>query len=456
MTPDDFSATSSISSTTSASHNVSPPAAPAPACSAHYYDYKLCDDRQQYQNQNQNENQQQQVPPHSHHHDDKPPCASANPLHQQQQQQQQHCELADSLVYTASMIIESIWLARPPSNSPPATATATATAGAALASASVSTSSSPTPAPCAASPSPALAPLTRVIHELLRRSRTSCSTFQLSLLYLIKLRNALLLAQRSSTPSASTPFSSCDDATSAAPLRCGRRMFLAALILSNKYLQDKNYSMKAWAKICGLDAAELCANERLFLRAVGYDLFVQQAQWAKWSSTINRRVEMVREVRAQRASKEREEMEKIREVREKMVRGWLQGVSTEAAPVETLPSRSSSLAEQVEGATAAAVNAPHHYGPAATTTLKRSRSALLPPQTFPSTTVPKGLDDLLLTRSASPPVGVKLPPGVIADAWAGLPSPSSSFDTDRMTSTTPRGGMATALPAPKRRRTALV
>ncbi|KAI8590785.1 hypothetical protein BDZ88DRAFT_414010 [Geranomyces variabilis] len=356
------------------------------------------------------------------------------------------------------MIIESIWLARPPSHSPPATATATATAGTASAFASSSTSPSPTPAaaPCAASPSPALAPLTRVIHELLRRSRTSCSTFQLSLLYLIKLRNALLLAQRSSTPSSSTPFSSCDDATSAAPLRCGRRMFLAALILANKYLQDKNYSMKAWAKICGLDAAELCANERLFLRAVGYDLFVQQAQWAKWSSTINRRVEMVREVRAQRASKEREEMVKIREVRESMVRGWLQGVSNDAASVETLPSPSSLLAEQVEGATAAAVNAPHHYGPAATTTLKRSRSALLPPQTSSSTTVSKGLDDLLLTRSASPPVGAKLPPGVIADAWAGLPSPSSSFDTDRMTSTTPRGGMAIALPAPKRRRTALV
>ncbi|KAJ3151375.1 hypothetical protein HDU89_002214 [Geranomyces variabilis] len=459
MTPDDFSATSSISSTTSASHNVSPPAAPAPACSAHYYDYKLCDDRQQYQNQIQKQNQQQQVPPHSHHHHDKPPYASANPLHQQQQQQ--HCdasnpELADSLVFTASMIIESIWLARPPSNSPPATATATA--GAASASASSSTSSSPTPAaaPCAASPSPALAPLTRVIHELLRRSRTSCSTFQLSLLYLIKLRNALLLAQRSSTPSSSTPFSSCDGATSAAPLRCGRRMFLAALILANKYLQDKNYSMKAWAKICGLDAAELCANERLFLRAVGYDLFVQQAQWAKWSSTINRRVELVREVRAQRASKEREEMVKIREVRERMVRGWLQDVSTEANSAQTLPSPSPSLAEQVEGATAAAVNAPHHYGPAATTTLKRSRSALLPPQTSSSTTVPKNLDDLHLTRSASPPVGAKLPPGVIADAWAGLPSPSSSIDTDRMTSTTPRGGMAIALPAPKRRRTALV
>ncbi|KAJ3181235.1 hypothetical protein HDU87_001364 [Geranomyces variabilis] len=219
-------------------------------------------------------------------------------------------------------------------------------------------------------------------------------------------------------------------------------MFLAALILANKYLQDKNYSMKAWAKICGLDAAELCANERLFLRAVGYDLFVQQAQWAKWSSTINRRVEMVREVRAERANREREEMCKIREVREKMVRGWLQGVSTETAP--------SSLAEQVEGATAAAVNAPHHFGPAATT-LKRSRSALLPPAP-PSTMVPVS-DDLLLARSASPPVGVKLPPGAIADAWAGLPSPSSSFEADSMTT---RGRMAIAQPAPKRRRTAPV
>ncbi|KAI8915282.1 hypothetical protein DFJ77DRAFT_418256, partial [Powellomyces hirtus] len=130
------------------------------------------------------------------------------------------------------------------------------------------------------------------IQELLRRSRTSCSTFQLSLLYLIKLRNALLIKGAPSCPATGATPSPSSSAISlpnqrpsipvSSPIRCGRRMFLAALILANKYLQDKNYSMKAWAKICGLDAAELCANERLFLSCINYELFVPQHTWAKW------------------------------------------------------------------------------------------------------------------------------------------------------------------------------
>jgi hypothetical protein len=35
--------------------------------------------------------------------------------------------------------------------------------------------------------------------------------------------------------------------------QCGRRMFLAALILSSKSLQDRNYSARAWSKISGLN-----------------------------------------------------------------------------------------------------------------------------------------------------------------------------------------------------------
>ncbi|CAJ0829500.1 3967_t:CDS:2 [Entrophospora sp. SA101] len=39
------------------------------------------------------------------------------------------------------------------------------------------------------------------------------------------------------------------------PATCGRRMFLASLIIASKYLQDKNYSNTAWSKICGLQTS---------------------------------------------------------------------------------------------------------------------------------------------------------------------------------------------------------
>ncbi|CAJ0924033.1 3075_t:CDS:2 [Entrophospora sp. SA101] len=41
------------------------------------------------------------------------------------------------------------------------------------------------------------------------------------------------------------------------PATCGRRMFLASLIIASKYLQDKNYSNTAWSKICGLQVEEI-------------------------------------------------------------------------------------------------------------------------------------------------------------------------------------------------------
>jgi len=36
------------------------------------------------------------------------------------------------------------------------------------------------------------------------------------------------------------------------PLLCPRRTFLAALILASKFIQDKCYSNRAWAKLSGL------------------------------------------------------------------------------------------------------------------------------------------------------------------------------------------------------------
>ncbi|ORZ37931.1 hypothetical protein BCR44DRAFT_1375406, partial [Catenaria anguillulae PL171] len=117
-------------------------------------------------------------------------------------------------------------------------------------------------------------PLPTFIAEILRRSKSSFSTLQLALFYLFN----------------SAPDPSASSSGGAPGVRslatCGRRLFLAALILAAKYLQDKNYSNKAWAKISGLTALEINRNEREFLDTMDYGLFVSAAKFARWSALL--------------------------------------------------------------------------------------------------------------------------------------------------------------------------
>ncbi|OAQ29594.1 hypothetical protein K457DRAFT_57590, partial [Linnemannia elongata AG-77] len=101
-------------------------------------------------------------------------------------------------------------------------------------------------------------PLHIFVKETLRRSRTTLSTLQLALYYIYKIRNQ------------------------SEPVGCGRRMFLAALILASKFQQDRTYSNKAWSKISGLPVAEINLNEITFLTLIDYRLFVSQAVFQKW------------------------------------------------------------------------------------------------------------------------------------------------------------------------------
>ncbi|CAO3569360.1 unnamed protein product [Mortierella alpina] len=66
------------------------------------------------------------------------------------------------------------------------------------------------------------------------------------------------------------------------PVGCGRRMFLAALILASKFQQDRTYSNKAWSKISGLPVSEINLNEITFLALIDYRLFVSQPVFQKW------------------------------------------------------------------------------------------------------------------------------------------------------------------------------
>ncbi|PWY83536.1 hypothetical protein BO70DRAFT_403795 [Aspergillus heteromorphus CBS 117.55] len=121
-------------------------------------------------------------------------------------------------------------------------------------------------------------PLRTFIQETLRRSRTSYSTLQVALYYLIKIK----------------PHVPSHDLTQDQPrgkpvcraMQCGRRMFLAALILASKYLQDRNYSARAWSKISGLNTIEINQNELMFLEAVSWRLHIPEALFQRWTDIV--------------------------------------------------------------------------------------------------------------------------------------------------------------------------
>ena len=64
-------------------------------------------------------------------------------------------------------------------------------------------------------------------------------------------------------------------------------MFLIALIIASKYLQDKNYSLKAWSKISGLTVREIRAAEVTFLKAINWDPHVTNVMFQRWTETVS-------------------------------------------------------------------------------------------------------------------------------------------------------------------------
>ncbi|KWU46978.1 hypothetical protein RHOSPDRAFT_14383, partial [Rhodotorula sp. JG-1b] len=118
-------------------------------------------------------------------------------------------------------------------------------------------------------------PLQNFVKEVLRRSRTSCSTLQLALYYLHKSRRGIRDARFTALVTAQN-----------SPVLCGRRMFLAALISASKYLQDRNYSNRAWAKISGLPVGEINGNERAFLKVVDFKLHLPAEEFQRWTERL--------------------------------------------------------------------------------------------------------------------------------------------------------------------------
>ncbi|KAK1825095.1 PHO85 cyclin-5 [Friedmanniomyces endolithicus] len=121
-------------------------------------------------------------------------------------------------------------------------------------------------------------PLRIYIEETLRRSRTSYSTLQVALYYLVLIKafvpkNDFTMEQEMDCPASRA-------------LMCGRRMFLSALILASKYLQDRNYSAKAWSKMSGLPVNEINTNERTFLGKVCWKLHIPEPIFKRWTDVV--------------------------------------------------------------------------------------------------------------------------------------------------------------------------
>lgn len=103
---------------------------------------------------------------------------------------------------------------------------------------------------------------TDFIREILKRSRATYSMLQLALFYIFRIKKT----------------------NQAVP--CIRRMFLAALIIASKYLNDKNYKNKAWAKITSLTVHEINNTEIVFLKLIDYQLYVSKPLYDKWVSLL--------------------------------------------------------------------------------------------------------------------------------------------------------------------------
>ncbi|CAG8663423.1 6511_t:CDS:2 [Dentiscutata erythropus] len=141
------------------------------------------------------------------------------------------------------------------------------------------------------SPSAKIISLRVFIQETLRRSRTSYSTLQTALFYLIRIKSEIAKLYRCTeylpTPTSEYPPNVIPNSNqNNDPATCGRRMFLAALIVASKYLQDRNYSNRAWSKMSGLSVKEINTNEICFLKLIDYNLFIAETNFKRWSSLL--------------------------------------------------------------------------------------------------------------------------------------------------------------------------
>lgn len=113
------------------------------------------------------------------------------------------------------------------------------------------------------------------IQEVLKRSRITYSTLQTALFYLFRAQPAL----RNNSQMKSWQHK--------AYVNCGRRMFLASLVVASKFVQDKTYRNSAWAKIAGLSVSEINTAEQYFLSLLDYRLYIDQSVFDHWHQLLH-------------------------------------------------------------------------------------------------------------------------------------------------------------------------
>ncbi|CAO3649746.1 unnamed protein product [Mucor fragilis] len=132
-------------------------------------------------------------------------------------------------------------------------------------------------------------------NEILKRSKTTYSTLQISLFYVFRVKKVVheklyqrIQQQQQQQQSGNMQTNTCSTTTQMDDLMCcGRRMFLASLMLASKYLHDKNYHNKAWSKITGLDIKEINAAEMAFLKLIDYRLYVSKPTFDRWYTQLH-------------------------------------------------------------------------------------------------------------------------------------------------------------------------
>ena len=114
--------------------------------------------------------------------------------------------------------------------------------------------------------------LVEYVQNVLHRSHVSYSVLALALLYLSRIKPRL--AQGT--------------------FACHRTMFLAALILAGKYLQDRNFRASAWAQIAGLGKVDLIRAEKTLFEKLDYELYVSHSAYSRWAVFLLECVEQLR------------------------------------------------------------------------------------------------------------------------------------------------------------------
>ncbi|KAK9766369.1 PHO85 cyclin-5 [Basidiobolus ranarum] len=117
-----------------------------------------------------------------------------------------------------------------------------------------------------------LTPLKPFLVQTLRESKVSIVTLQIALLYLLRIK----IAGNYESKGGSFNFA-----------KCGRRMFIAALMVAGKFLLDKYPKNCIWARLTKTPLAEMNSVELAFLRLIDYNLFVPVAAFFRWSTLLS-------------------------------------------------------------------------------------------------------------------------------------------------------------------------